>query len=113
MQSDYGMGAGLLARLPDVIAPPSHLESAPGLAKHHFAERVDGVASRLAAIFVAAAFAEMTEHLLPFRHHVPAAPPNSTLYGEVQDLTGRYDALARRIDTLTAAGLRFRLETDR
>lgn len=32
MQSDYGMGAGLLARLPDVIAPPSHLESAPGLA---------------------------------------------------------------------------------
>ena len=53
MHSDYGMGAGLLARLPDVIAPMSHLESAPGLDKHNLGKRIDGVAARLGAILLA------------------------------------------------------------
>lgn len=77
MHSDYGHGAVLLARLPDVIAPMAHLETAPGLDKHSFAKAIDGVADRLAAVLLGSAFPEMTERVLPFRLDVASAPPNA------------------------------------
>lgn len=113
MHSDYGLGAGLLARLPDVIAPMAHLEAAPGLDKHHFGKCVDAVADRVAAILLGAVFPEMAERTLPFRLDVPSAPPNARAFGEIENISGRYETLARDLDGLTASSLGFRAEGDR
>ena len=113
MHSDYGMGAGLLARLPDVIAPMWHLESAPGLDKHNLGKRVDGVADRVGALLLGAAFPEMRERAAPFHLDVPLAPPNARLFGTIENLSGRYEMLLYDLDSLTAASLVFRMESDR
>lgn len=113
MHSDYGHGTGLLARLPDVIAPMAHLEAASGLDKHNVAKAIDGVADRLAAVLLGAAFPEMTERILPFRLDVASVPPNARRFGRSENLAGRYEMLVQARDSLTAASLGFRLETDR
>lgn len=113
MHSDYGFGAGLLARLPDVIAPMTHLEAAPGLDKHRFGKLVDGVADRVGAVLLGAMFPEMAERAVPFRLDVPSAPPNARIIAEIENLSGRYEALAREIDSLAASDLGFRAEGDR
>lgn len=113
MHSDYGMGAGLLTRLPDVIAPMSHLESAPGLDKHNLGKRVDGVADRVGALLLGAAFPEMRERAVPFRLDVPSAPPNARQFGMIENLSGRHEMLARDLNSLTAASLGFRMGSDR
>lgn len=113
MQSDYGLGAGLLARLADVIAPMSHLETVPGLDKHNFGKLVDGVADRVGAALFGAAFAEMTERTVPFRLHVPSAPPNARVFAAVANLAGRYEMFSRDLDRLTAETLGLWLEGDR
>lgn len=113
MHSDYGQGAGPLARLPDVIAPMAHLEAAPGLGKHELAKRIDAVADRIGAILLGAAFPEMRELTIPFRLEVPAAPPNARLSGEAHNLSGRYDMLSRGLAALTPTILGLRMERDR
>lgn len=113
MHSDYGLGAGLLARLPDVIAPMSHLESAPGLDKHNLGKRIDGVADRVGAVLLRAAFPEMRERAVPFRLDLSSAPPNARLFGTIENLSGRYEKLSHDLDSLTAASLAFRVESDR
>ncbi|MCF8708636.1 MULTISPECIES: hypothetical protein [Sphingomonadaceae] len=113
MHSDYGMGAGLLARLPDVIAPMSHLESAPGLDKHNLGKRIDGVADRLGAILLGQVFPEMAERTVPFRLSVPAGPANARLFATIDNLSGRYEPLSRALENLTAEGLGFHRESDR
>ena len=55
----------------------SHLEAASGLDKHNVAKAIDGVADRLAAVLLGAAFPEMTERILPFRLDVASVPPNA------------------------------------
>ena len=113
MRSDFGLGAGLLARLPDVIAPMAHLEAGPCLDKYNFAKAVDGIADRVAAILLGSAFPEMTEQVLPFRLDVPSTPPNARIFGRSNDFSGRYETLVEACDRLTAASLGFRLENDR
>lgn len=113
MHSDYGLGAGLLARLTDVIAPMAHLEAAPGLDKHKLGKRIGDVADRLGAILLGTAFPEMTERAVPFRLIVPAAPPNARRLGTIENISGRYDGLSRALDDLTAPSLGLRLESDR
>ncbi|WP_328276162.1 hypothetical protein [Sphingobium sp.] len=113
MQSDYGLGAGLLARLPDVIAPVAHLEAAPGLEKHEFAKRIDAVADRVGAILLCAAFPEMREPTMPFRLEVPTAPANARLFGEAHNLSGRYETLSHGLSALTPKILGLRMERDR
>lgn len=113
MHSDYGLGAGLLARLPDVIAPMTHLDAAPGLDKHRFGKLVDDLADRLGAILLGAVFPEMAERAVPFRLDVPSAPPNARIFGEIETISGRYEALARAIDSLTPSNLGFRRRDDR
>lgn len=113
MHSDYGQGAGLLARLADMIAPMAHLEAAPGLDKHNVAKAIDGVADRLAAVLLGVAFPEMTERVLPFRLDVASAPPNARLFARIENLAGRYEMLVQARDSLTAASLGFRMESDR
>ncbi|WP_337847818.1 hypothetical protein [Sphingomonas sp.] len=113
MHSDYGFGAGLLARLPDVIAPMVHLEAAPGLDKHHLAKLVDGVADRVAAILLCGAFPEMTERTVPFRLDVPSAPPNAQRFGTIENISGRYETLSQALDSLTVVSLSLQMECDR
>jgi len=113
MHTDYGMGAGLLARLPDVIAPMSHLGSAPGLGKHNLGKLIDGVADRVGAVLLAKVFPEMAERTVPFRLTVPSAPPSARLFGTIVNLSGRYEPLACAVESLTAAGLEFHRESDR
>ena len=113
MHSDYGMGVGLLARLPDVIAPMSHLESAPGLDKYKLGKLIDGVADRVGTLLLAEAFPEMTERSVPFRLTVPSAPPNARLFGMTDNLSGRYEPMSGTQEGLTAEGLGFRGEADR
>lgn len=113
MHSDFGHGAGLLARFPDVIAPMAHLESTPGVDKHRLASLVDGVADRVGALFLGAAFSEMAERTVPFRLLVPTAPPNATIFGTIDNLSGRYAFLSDHVVTLSAQTLGLRLEGDR
>ena len=113
MHSDYGHGAGLLATLPDVIAPMTHLDAPSGLDKHNSAKAIDGIADRVAALLLGTAFPEMTERVLPFRLDVPSAPTNARLFGRSESLSGRYEMLAQTQDSLTAANLGFRMETNR
>lgn len=113
MQSDFGHGVGRLARLADVIAPMSHLEAAPGLDKHRFGSGLALVASRVGAILLRAAFPEMTERTVPFRHLVSIAPSNAALFCETVSLAGRHDWLLGQIETLTADTLDFRAEGTR
>lgn len=113
MHSDYSMGVGLLARLPDVIAPMSHLESAPGLDKYKLGKLIDGVADRVGALLLAKVFPEMAERTVPFRLTVPSAPPNARLFGSTDNLSGRYEPISRAPESFTADGLGFRGEADR
>jgi len=113
MHSDYGMGAGLLARLPDVIAPMAHLQSAPGLDSYNLGKRIDGIADRVGAILLGAVFPEMAERTVPFRLTVPSAPPNARLFGATHNLSGAYEPLSRALASLTAAGLGFHRDSDR
>jgi len=110
MRSDYGYSIGLLARLPEVIAPMAYLEAPPGLDKYHEGEALDLLASRVAAILLRAAFPEMFENTVPFRLMVPIALPNTRLFADVMTLSGRAAWLAARIDTLSADMLGFHLE---
>lgn len=113
MHSDYGMGAGLLARLPDVIAPMAHLESAPGLDKYNLGKLIDSVADRVGALLLAEVFPEMTERTVPFRLTVPSAPPNAKLFATMNNLSGRYEPISCVQESLTADGLGFCRERDR
>lgn len=113
MHSDFGHGAGLLARLVDVIAPTPHLEAGPDPEKFRYGLRLDTAAGRLGAILLHAAYPEMLERSVPFRLLVPIAPPNAIRFANVIDLAGCHDWLAGRIDTLGAAALGFRLEGGR
>lgn len=113
MHSDFGHGAGLLARFPDVIAPMTHLEASPGLEKHRIGRLIDAVADRVAAVLLGAAFPEMTERSAPFRFDVPAAPTDARLFGTVDNLSGRYELLASGLEALTPTSLGFRSEDDR
>ena len=113
MHSDYGHGAGPLARLPDVIAPMHHLEAGPGLDKHRFGGELDLVAGKLGAVLLRAAFPEMLERTVPFRLLVPIAPPNARRLGAVTNLSGRYQALRSDIDAATADSLGFTIGDDR
>lgn len=111
--SGYGLGAGLLARLPDVIAPMAHLEASPGPEKYRYALTLDTIAGRLGAILLRAAYPEMLERCVPFRLLVPIAPPGAIRFAWVDDLAGRYEWIAERMETLGAATLGCRLEGDR
>lgn len=113
MHSDFGHGAGLLARLPDVIAPMTHLEAPPGLDKFRLGNLIDAVADRVGAILLGAVFPEMTERAVPFRLDVPSAPPNSKAFSEIDNLSGRYEFLSRELDTLTPTRLGLRAEAER
>lgn len=111
--SDYGMGAGLLARLPDVIAPMSHLESTSGLDKHRLGKLIDGVADRVGALLLAEVFPEMAERTVPFRLTMPSAPPNARRIGFSDNLSGRYEPISRALASLTAYRLGFHGKEDR
>lgn len=113
MRSDFGLGAGLLARLTDVIAPMSHLEAPPGVEKHRFGTLIDGVADCLGALLLGSAFPEMAERTVPFRLHVPSAPSNATVFARVNNLSGRYSLLSDHLPTLTAEVLGLRIAGER
>lgn len=113
MHSDYGLGAGPLARLADVVAPMAYLEAAPSLEKHKLGRRIQDLADRLGAILLAAAFPEMTANVVPFRLEVLSAPPDTRVFATIDNVSGRCDMLAREADRLTLAGLGFRMEADR
>ena len=113
MHSDFGLGAGLLACLPDVIAPLSHLAAEPGLGRQRFGWRLDMIASRVGAILLRAAFPEMLERSVPFRLFVPIAPANATVMGDTIDLAGTFEWLASKIDTLAAEDLLFPIGGER
>ena len=113
MRSDYGHGAGLLARLSDIIAPMTHLDAPSSLDKHNFAKAIDGIADRVAAVLLGTAFPEMTERVLPFRLDVPSAPTNARRFGRTESLSGRYEMLVQAQDSLTAVSLGFQMETNR
>ena len=113
MRSDFGLGAGLLARLIEVIAPMSHLEAPPGTDKHHFGRLVEGVADRVGALLLGTAFPEMVERTVPFRLLVPTAPSNALVFGEIVNLSGRYAYLSDHLPVLTVQTLGLRFEGDR
>lgn len=113
MHSNYGLRAGTLARLAEVIAPMAYLESPPSLERHNMGRRIEEIADRLGAILLRAVFPEMTAQAVPFRLEVPSAPPDARLFATIENLSGRYDGFAREADTLTSAGLGLRLEGDR
>lgn len=113
MHSDFGHGAGLLARLADVIAPMDHLERPPGLDKRRSGTLIDAVADRVGAVLLAAAFPEMDAPAVPFRLIVPTAPPNAMLFGSINNLAGRYAALSDLLPTVTPAALAFQPDADR
>ena len=113
MWSDFGLGAGLLARLPDVIAPMRHLEAPPGVEKHRFGKLVDETADRVGAVLLGATFPEMVEPSVPFRMLVASAPPNTAAWADIINLAGRYEILTAQLSVMTAAGLGLKLEGDR
>ena len=110
MHSDYGQGAGLLARLSDVIAPMTHLEASAGLEKFRGGLALDTIASRLGAFLLQAAYPEMLERSVPFRLLVPIAPPPAIRFASVNNLAGRYEWVVDQINSLDAQRLGFRLE---
>ena len=93
MHSDYGMGAGLLARLPDVNTVIATREGTP--------------------ILLGQVFPGMAEQRSQFRLSVPAAPANARLFETIDNLSGRYEPLSRALENLTAEGLGFHRESDR
>ena len=113
MHSDYGQGAGLLARLSDVIASMVHLEASPGLEKFRGGLALEAIASRLGALLLHAGYPEMLERSVPFRLLVPIAPPPAIRCASVINLAGRYDWVANQIASLDAQRLGFRLEGER
>lgn len=113
MRSDYGHGQGLLATLADVIAPMAHLEANPGLEKFRFAADLNKVAGRAGALLLNAALPEMLERTTPFRLLVPFAPSDALRVAQTVHLAGRYRWLEHKIETLRAADLGWRRESDR
>lgn len=113
MWSDFGLGAGLLARLTDVVAPMRHLEAPPGVEKHRFGKLVDDIADRVGAVLLGATFPEMVELSVPFRMVVPSAPPNARAWADIMNLAGRYEILTAQLPVLTAADLGMKFGGDR
>ena len=113
MHSDFGLGAGLLARLAEVIAPMHHLEASPSVEKHRQGKLIEATADHVAAILLRVAFPEMVEPAVPFRMIVASAPAHASLSAEAVDLSGRYERLSRELPQLTAEALGLRLAGDR
>ncbi|AOH87129.1 hypothetical protein AWL63_23430 (plasmid) [Sphingomonas panacis] len=111
-RSNFGIGArdAYLARVDDVIAPMTHLETPPGPVRYAQAKAIEEAASRLSAIILCALFPEMTADMLPFRFTVLSAPPNAIVHATVHELTSRYEALQPLLATITSALIGVRID---
>lgn len=93
------------ARLADVIAPMVHLQRPPGFDRYVEGRDVYSVADRLEAILIGHVFPEMTATSLPLLYEAAIEPESRHVTIRTTDLTGAFEAIRGRIDTITDGDL--------
>ena len=94
-----------LARLADVIAPMAHLQRPPGFDRYVDRRDLYSVADRLEAILIGHVFPEMTATSLPLLYEAKIEAESRHATIRTTDLTGAFEMIRGRIDTITAGDL--------